>query len=186
MKYILVLLFFCISQVQANEFATLKYMIKARDQEPRLYLPDSAVIGSEFNILVIAPGAKKVELYGSTQPGETELNGVKLRLGNGATLLDSKLAQNDDSELRASFKFKVDKEKYSDLINKFYMFEALVTYANPETGQDVIHRASFFGANASFSNNNSVKILPTPKDGAGLANMARSMIPGLAPTGGYR
>lgn len=181
--YILAILLGLFLPVQANDFTTLRYMIKARDQEPKLYLPDTVIIGNDVNLLVVAPGAKKVELYGSSQAGETEINGSKLRLGNGAALIDSKEIQNGDRE---NFKFNLDKQKYADLINKFYMFEALVTYTNPLTGEDEVRNASFFGASASFTNNNAVKILPPPKDNAGLANMARSMIPGLNPVGGYR
>ena len=165
----------------AGELDTLKYMLNAREQEPRMYLPDIVMLGTDLNVLVIAPGAKKVVLYGSNEEGETEIDGEKLRLGKDLRVLGETNISAAKQESRANFKIPLDKEKDAELANKFYAFEALITYENPQTGAEVTRRASFFGANASFSNNNAVKILAPPKDHANTANMARSMIPGLGP-----
>jgi hypothetical protein len=176
----LIALLGCLGAARANELSTLKYMLQSREREPRMYLPDMAMLGSDINVLVIAPGAKKIILYGSKEGGETELNGEKLRLGKDLQILgqDSVI---DKQSGRANFKVPLDLVKDLELANKFYAFEALITYDNPQTGEEITRRASFFGANASFSNNNAVKVLPLPKDHANTANMARSMIPGLGP-----
>lgn len=176
----LIILLGCLGAASASELGALKYMLQAREQEPRMYLPDVAMLGSDINILVIAPGAKKIVLYGSNEEGETELSGVKLRLGKDLKILGEDLT--DDKEAgRADFKIPLDLVKDLELADKFYAFEALISYVNPMTGEEFTRRANFFGANASFSNNNVVKILPLPKDHANTANMARSMIPGLGP-----
>ncbi len=177
----LILLVACLGMAKASELDALRYMLNAREQEPRMYLPDVAMLGSDINVLVIAPGAKKVVLYGSNQEGETEVNGEKLRLGKDLRVLGETDISAAKQESRANFKIPLDKVKDLELANKSYAFEALISYENPQTGEEITRRASFFGANASFSNNNAVRILPLPKDHANTANMARSMIPGLGP-----
>ncbi len=181
----LILLFGGQNMALANELGMLKYMLKAREQEPRMYLPDVSSIGNPINILVLAPGAKKIVLYGSNQEGENSIAGQLLRLGTDFRVLGEVKTEKD---ARAEFQIPLDPVKDIELADKFYAFEALVTYENPENGQEVVRRASFFGANASFSNNNVVKILPISKDHSGMANMARSMIPGLGMNqqGNYR
>ncbi len=171
----------CLGRASAGDLDMLKYMLNAREQEPKMYLPDVAMLGTDINVLVIAPGAKKVVLYGSNQEGETELYGEKLRLGKDLKVIGESNISAAQQESRVDFKVPLDPVKDVDLTNKFYAFEALITYDNPKTGEEVTRRASFFGANASYSNNNMVRIIPPPKDHTNAANMARSLIPGLGP-----
>ena len=177
---ILVIFFGFLAPVEAAAgISALRQMLQQRSSEPKLYVPEFIFIDQEIRVLVQAPGAKKIELYGSNEAGQLQLKGVETRLGPDYRKLGE--ASSSDGDMRKEFVVKLDPEKDQALIDKFYIFEALVSYQDPVTGQEHWRNANYFGSNANFSNNNAVKIMPQPESKRDVAAMARSMIPGLMP-----
>ncbi len=153
------------------EFNMLKFMLGSRQQEPKMYLPASVVLGSDLEVLVVAPGAKCIKLISSKEPGETDLNGTSLKVAPTFTEIGEQLGS------RAEFKVKLDPEKDAELLNKFCYFEALVTYEDA-AGRSLTRTANFYGSNAAYSNVNAVKIIPIKQESAG-AGMAKALMPGF-------
>jgi hypothetical protein len=179
----LILLIVIVLPASANTIQALRQVLQQRAVQPKMYLPDSAFIGEEIKVFVYAPGASKVQLFASNEPGQIELAGEPTRLGADYRQIGEKRVL-ESQDLKASFVVKLDREKDAALVDKFYMFEALLTYEDPQTGETNTMRASYFGSNANFSNNNAVKIKAEPENHATAASIAKSMIPGLAPAPG--
>lgn len=168
--------------VNASGIQALKQVLQQRSIEPKMYLPDDVIIGEDIKIFVYAPGASKVELYASNEAGQEQISGQTTRLGSDYHKVAEQTTEIG-TDLKADFVIKLDKEKDAALIDKFYMFEALISYEGPN-GEPLVRTANYFGSNANFSNNNAVKIKPEPKNRASAASLARSMIPGFAPKPG--
>lgn len=165
-----IMVFISINELKANpgpEFSSLRSLLSTREHEPKMYLPMSALLGSDLSILISAPGAKKIRIFGSTEPGESLVDGKLLKVGPNYSEIGS------ESNSRAEFIIKLDPEKFAELVNKFYYFDSLITYADGST-----RNANFYGSNAAYSNINAVKVSAISKD-SGLENMARTMMPGF-------
>ncbi len=177
--YILVVMLFGFMQLgMASSLDGLRYLLNARSQEPKIFLPDNTMLGKATDIWMQAPGATKLRLYGATTQGELEVDGAKLALGEDYKEIASfDLVDNKSQEVK--YTLNLDKEKDAALDDKSYYVEALVTYVNPQTAETVNRRASLYGSNGVFTNNNAIKVLPEQKDSAQVMNMARSFIPGL-------
>ncbi len=149
----------------------LKYMLGSRQQEPKMYLPASVVLGSDIEVLVVAPGAKCIKLVSSKEQGETELEGNHLHVAPEFTEIGEQFGS------RAEFKVKLDPEKDAELLNKFCYFEALVTYEDA-LGNSITKTANFYGSNAAYSNVNAVKVIPVKQE-SGATGMAKALMPGF-------
>lgn len=169
-----------------KDFQTLKYMLTARNQEPRIYLPSSGFLGKDMEVLVVAPNAKSIQLLASSSPGKTAFQDTELDLGGNVQEIGTvnkdkarfkigldPLAKNNP--LLSSYDFNADAQ------NNIY-FEALVSYDDGKGGVITKH-AHFYGANANFTNDNAVAIKAPAKDGASVASMARTFLPGLIQAG---
>lgn len=163
----------------AGGINALRQMLLQRSAEPKIYVPEFVFIDQEIRVLVHAPGADKIELYASNEAGQVELKGLETRLGADYRKIGE--AYGSGGDLRKEFLVKLDPEKDAALVDKFYIFEALVSYQDPVTGREVWRNANYFGSNANFSNNNAVKIRPLPEHKHDVTSVARSMIPGLMP-----
>jgi hypothetical protein len=174
------------SWARTKDFETLRYMLSARSEEPKIYLPSSGFLGSEMEILVVAPTAKSIRLLASTNPGKTQLDGMELALGGNLQEIGT-VAKD-----KANFKINLDPlSKKNNLLgaydytgetkNNLY-FEALVSYDDGKGGE-ITKPAHFYGANANFTNQNAVEIKAPAKDSSSVSNMARTFLPGLIQAG---
>jgi hypothetical protein len=173
-------------QAKTQDFKTLKSLISARNQEPKVYLPSYGFMGSQIEISVIAPGAKKIILLASNQPGQSVFNGVDIKLANNYQEIGNSNAS------KANFKINLDpRSNNNELLKGFdysgqqannLYFEALAMYQDDQ-GKEIFKPALFYGANANFTNQNLVEIKLPAKDGASVSSMARNFLPGLMRAG---
>jgi len=199
--------------VLANERVDkLRDYLGQRDEIGRIYMPQQLTQGQAAQILVMAPGAESVTVYGSRQR-EGNTSGLGLMLGADAiTLAEAKLDASGRADLslvipakpvvvtpeptieelkaakRAEKKLSKEEKKAARLAKRakpdpdIYYIEAVLSYAG-----GVQRKALVFGSNASYIGFNGMQVLPAAKDNAGVAQMARSFIPGMAglPVGSY-
>lgn len=178
-------LVFCIilpSYAKTSDFELLKSMLGARTQEPRIYLPSIGFLGSKIEVVVLAPGAKKIILLAANQSGTSSYSGLDLQLGADYQELASSTSP------KASFVIDLDpRTNKNPLVQNFdfsgekpnnIFFEALAFYEGAD-GQESIKHAIFYGANANFTNQNLVQVKLPAKDGASVSSMARNFLPGL-------
>lgn len=164
------------SQAASNDFSMLKYMIKERQQEPKVYIPSQVVLGNTIEVVVIAPEAEKITLLVSKAKGNAIYGTIPISLGSDYQEIGTEASQ------KASFKLSVDPEAYVDLVNQELYFEAIVKY--PESDNNKI--ASFHGSNGYFSDSNAVKILPLPKENSAVgSSLSQTLLPGLSRTSSY-
>ena len=159
------------ASARTKNFGILKSMINNRQNEAKVYIPDRAVVGSKIEVIVDAPGASKVILFKSNNEGESEYQDAKLRVPADRDLI------GESSRDNASFIVDIPLGEYSELINKDIYFDAIAEYKN-DYGVER-KKAMFFGANAAFSNVNSVRIVAPAKNNAGAEAIIRSIAPGL-------
>lgn len=153
------------------DISGLKQFLKDRNSEPRLYLKDSVIIGNQVDLLVVAPGASRVQLLGSsTYAGIQDFPELGLRLGQDYKELGAK---DLDGESKVSFSVPF---KDNTLVETNYFFEALILYPDGS-----IKKASTFGANGS-AGYNTIRISAEPqKGGAANYDLKNTLFPGLGP-----
>ena len=123
------LILLAFAPANANSVSQVKAYLKQRDKIPKLYMPQQALIDSEVDLVVHAPGAKRIVLLASEPfngTGVTLSDKIQLMLAEDYREIGAKDLAEDESRARFSFKFEED--KYKHLLNKNYFFEALVTY----------------------------------------------------------
>lgn len=181
LKSSLVLLLICLGFSAAKaDISQLQQFLKQREEVAKVFLPQQLMVGDSGKILVRAPGAKKVTLLGSFENnGCTAYPQLSLRLGEEHHVI-AEINMHGTSQV--SYPLAWDEEQMLKIINKDYFIEAVVTYE--EAGQDIDKRAAVFGSSATFIGYNGIRIVPRPKDRSGLAEMARTMIPGMGTGGG--
>ena len=171
---------------KTQDFDTLKTLLGNRSQEPKVYLPSYGFLGSKIDISVVAPGAKKIILLASNQPGQSVFNGVEVGLA------DNYLEIGTSPAPKASFSINLDPTTNSNPLikdldytgqkaNNLY-FEALAVYEDTQ-GKEIFKHALLYGANANFTNQNLVEIKLPAKDGSSVSSMARNFLPGLMRAG---
>ncbi len=181
------------SVIAARDLDMVKMMLRTRDMEPKIYLPESMFLGQKTRVMVDAPGAKSVALLFSFQQGDVAISSVierthldikpsggidgkTLRLGEDFVLLAKEENLNNQATFRPSFELNIPEQ--AELTSSKLRVEAIVNY---QLAPDEIlsKRAIIFGSNANYNPRNEVAILARPKDQANLANFARSMMPGM-------
>jgi len=174
------------ASAKTQDFDTLKNLLENRSHEPKVYLPGYGFLGSKIDISVVAPGAKKIILLASNQPGQSVFNGVEVQLAENFLEIGSSPAS------KASFSINLDPRTNTNPLvkdldytgqkpNNLY-FEALALYEDIE-GNPVFKHALLYGANANFTNQNIVEIKLPAKDGSNVSSMARNFLPGLMRAG---
>lgn len=154
----------------------LRLSIQARENSPKLYLPDKITVGEPLKMLVIAPGAETITLYGSNEPSGSDFDpALNMQLGRHYESYGTKSLVGDQS--RAAFEVLLEDEA---LINKPFFFEALVTYKD-DYGRPRQVKAKTFGANAaSLGTRNSILVYGIPKkDPTAQVDVLRSILPGI-------
>ena len=158
-----------------EHFQMLKSMLNSRNNEAKVYIPDRAVVGKELEIIVDAPKAKKITLLKANAAGSSEFEGTVVRLAEGYQVVGESLSENNN------FHIKLPLKDYARLVNKDIYFDAVVEYE--DEGKSFAKTAVFYGANAIYSNHNSVRVVEPKKDNAAAETAIRSFMPGLINSG---
>lgn len=159
------------SMARTKNFGILKSMIQNRNNEAKVYIPDRALIGTQIDIIIDAPGADKITLFQSSSAGESEYEGTPLRVA------PDKIIIGETNKSSHSFTIDIPLEAYTELVGKDIYFDAVAQYTT-DFGIEK-KKATFFGANAAYSNQNSVRIIAPKKSTAGTEALIRSVAPGL-------
>jgi hypothetical protein len=158
-------------QAKTENFGILKSMILNRSNEAKVYIPDRAVIGGKIEIIIEAPGASKVILFQGNEAGASNYEDAELRLGPDYVIV------GESNKSPQSFAVYLPLEQYTDLVDKDIYFDAIAEY---QTEQGIQRKnATFFGANAAYSNLNTVRVIAPAKSTAGTEALMRSIAPGL-------
>lgn len=156
------------SMAASTDFNSLRYLLIARDNEPKMYLPNVAILGSKLKIIIDAPNSTSIKLLASKKIGKTKYKNLDLAL-------DENYYEVGTSEKQRAI-FDIDIKE--DMIGKPLFFDTVISYKDPVRGE-ILDKASFYGPNANFSNINQVAIIDKPADGNSAANLARNFMPGL-------
>lgn len=155
---------------------SIREQLRSRNSSPRIFLPERAIVGEDMEIVVLAPGAKEVELLGSYDNSGIEEFEGELSLNLGKEFKSFGKATLSEEKGRANF--KVNLSKLED-VGKRYYFEAIIHY--PGKYLDRMQKALVFGSNAAFRGNNTVVIAPQPGKGKSAQfDFIRSVLPGLS------
>ena len=160
---------------QAMDFTTLRYLIKSRSAEPKVFIPESVLVDEDFDIKVYAPGAQDVVLFaseGCAGNGSVSFKDIELNLASDYEELGRRSAENGE-DLDASFSLRFPLKE----VGKRYCFEAVVSYES-SSGKE-FRPASYYGSGGYFTNSNAVEIIPETKKKTAAASFVKSMIPGL-------
>jgi hypothetical protein len=159
------------TSARSQNFGVLKSMINNRNNEAKVYIPDRALIGSKIDIIIDAPGAQRIILFKSNTAGSSSFEDVELRLGEDKEMVGESLNSSH------SFVVDIPLEEYTELVGKDIYFDAIAEY---QTDYGIQRKqATFFGANAAYSNQNSLRIIAPKKSTAGTEALIRSIAPGL-------
>jgi hypothetical protein len=158
-------------QARTSNFGMLKSMINNRQNEAKVYIPDRALIGSKIDIIVDAPGAQKIILFQSNSAESSDYEGTELKVGG------DKMIVGESPLSSANFVIDIPIEEYTSLVGKDIFFDAIAEYKT-DFGVER-KKATFFGANAAYSNQNAVRVIAPKKSTAGTEAMIRSIAPGL-------
>lgn len=156
---------------RTQNFGVLKSMLKNRNNEAKVYIPDRALIGSKIDVIVDAPGAQKIILFQGNTEGNSQYEGTMIRVGNDRDIV------GESTNSSHSFTIEVPLEAYTELVGEDIFFDAIAEYPT-EYGVER-KNATFFGANAAYSNSNAVRIIAPKKSTAGTEALIRSIAPGL-------
>ena len=160
-----------LAQARTKNFEILKSMLNSRNSEAKIYLPDRALLDSEVEIILDAPGVKNLILFMATKNGSSLYENLNLRLGE-----DKKIIAEAQEE-KAHIKFKIAKAEFEKLVGENIYFDAIAQYQS-ENGLEN-RNVIFYGANAIVSNQNAVKVIAPAKSTAGAESLIRSVAPGL-------
>lgn len=188
------------SAFAASDFQKLKAHLQGRQGEPKVFLPDRVIIGQPADIVVMAPGAHEITLYGTvSEPDFIDRNLTGST--DEASKKDEKLGPNLEAEAvaepepkkdlfgkkllgkkqlapgqtRATFKVVFEDKDY---MNQLCSFEALISYGEAES-EDEMFRALAFGSNAAYRGSYLVRIIDTPRAKANPLDSINALIPGL-------
>lgn len=192
-----ILLISCQEAVIASaDFQQLRANLQSRQGEPKIFLPDRVIVGQPTDIVVMAPGAYEVTLYGNvSKPDFVEEGPVEpendLTAINGTEAGPKQVQEKPSKDLfgkkllgkkqlavgqnRATFKVAFDDHGYS---NQLCSFEALVSYREDES-EDEMFRAVAFGSNATYRGSYLVRIIDTPRAKTNPLDSINALIPGL-------
>lgn len=154
-------------------FEVLKSMINGRQNEAKVYIPDRATVGSKIEIIVDAPDASKITLLQAFNAGTASYEGMVTRLDESLTVVE------EVNKAGHVFTVDVTAEKYASYLDKDIYFDAIVEYPSEYGIGNRKKLANFFGANAAYSNLNTVRIIKPAKSTAGTETLIRSIAPGL-------
>lgn len=166
-----------------HNISGIKQFLRDRSEIPKLFIPDKGFAGQMLNVTVRAPGAIKARVLGSFVSEGIEGFDPELNLHLGTQYDDWGTQELNTENGQAEFAIKVSAD--ASKINQPYFVEAIVTY--PGKYMDLEKTAYAYGGDGNINETRHFWVVAPPKkDGVGQFDLARSLFPGLRPTGGLK